>query len=694
MEKHHHPRNILDLRRPVAPAPTRPRRSFGHFHAPSIHRPRGPVMDWTGLWRDMLKYCLAIAVVALPVLFGWAYVVAQQRINVVVKESTHGFNALQTGFSHLGQRDVLTARSDFGQAQKDFSGSSSRIASAAHTLHVVPWIGVRLQTAQAALDAASHITAAAAIAAAALPDVGTWKGVQVSTDGVISGSLGPVEALSASPTAIDDITSQVQQAYDAVSNVKLSVLPKNLQNSLGGLLTGVEGALGSPDRVKNMLTVLRDLLATPDERNYLLVFQNNDEQRATGGFPGTYMLMKFQRGRFTVVDAPGSGPYALNQLVGQTMLPPQPILAVAPYWSFQDSTWFVDAPTSASSMLDMYQKARGFRPDGVFFFTPELVERLLQLTGPINLGTTPEKTIDDKNFVTTIEQEVEFNYDKTVNAPKQVLINLMPKLFSAISAAPSATSASAGAVFLDELERGNIILTSTIPKVTAATDALGWSGSIVGKTNLFTVNVVNLGGGKTDRTMKQDVALQYAPNGNTWNVTVTIHRTHQGDAKDALHGMVNQSFIRVMTSAQAAFQSIDGASPMDTTKFMTPGVDALPPDALTKAEGQVFLDPQSHVRISNESGFKTFGFWSVLQPGDSQTITLHYTLPRTTGDWSIWWRKQPGDDDTALSFTVPNSSTASFTPNAGQSGWKQKGGNWVWNGLSDYSKTLAGTIGK
>src|SRR5437762_2586346 len=78
--------------------------------------------------------------------------------------------------------------------------------------------------------------------------------------------------------------------------------------------------VGSPDHLKNLVNVLWTLLAPDESKEYLVIFENNDELRATGGFAGTFLLVKFDRGTFTILDAPGSGPFDLTAQTPQSSL--------------------------------------------------------------------------------------------------------------------------------------------------------------------------------------------------------------------------------------------------------------------------------------------------------------------------------------------------------------------------------------
>ncbi|HCX28112.1 MAG TPA: hypothetical protein DHI91_03160, partial [Candidatus Portnoybacteria bacterium] len=50
-----------------------------------------------------------------------------------------------------------------------------------------------------------------------------------------------------------------------------------------------------------------------------------------------------------------------------------------------DANWFADFPSSAKKIMSFYEKAGGSTADGVISLTPTIIERLLSMTGPIEM---------------------------------------------------------------------------------------------------------------------------------------------------------------------------------------------------------------------------------------------------------------------------------------------------------------------
>ncbi|MDP1619890.1 MAG: DUF4012 domain-containing protein, partial [bacterium] len=171
--------------------------------------------------------------------------------------------------------------------------------------------------------------------------------------------------------------------------------------------------------------IFTDVLGGNGMRKYLFLFQNNQEMRATGGFIGTYGVLDIFNGnvRNFFID----GIYNPDGQLREKVIPPVPIQKISAAWSLHDSNWFPDFPKSAEKAAWFYEKTGGPTVDGVITMTPTVMQKMLEITGPIEL---PEYgvTVDKDNFVEKIQYEVEVDYDKELNKPKQILADLAPKI--------------------------------------------------------------------------------------------------------------------------------------------------------------------------------------------------------------------------------------------------------------------------
>ncbi len=677
------PNNVLDLRQVAedrARQEKRPRRKFprwsGTKHAASpTHNPSRSRFDRTRFLRETAKFVVLVGVVSGCVWGGWKIVQAAGTVGRVQDQAKQALQTLQAAGQALSQNQPKTAGQKFGQAANELQTAETTLRHdfglPLSVVRTVPWAGSRVRSAEALLSAGREASEAGRLASdliAAAPPVDPLP--QVNTKGIISGNLGFLTPLLAQPDRLEPVIAHIEAARDALHQVQLGAVPAAYREQFHAWQLADASLIGSSTRLHDVVTLLTGLFGQAKPQEYLVVFENNDELRATGGFIGTFLLVKFDRGTFKVLDAPVTGPFDLTAQIPHTSLPPEPILSVAPYWTFHDANWFFDVPTSSDFLLDFYEQARGFRPQGVIYLTPALVEDLLRLTGPITpQGYQTEITAD--NFVRATELQVEFGYDIALNNPKEFLLDLIPALFKAMTKFTAPEALQAVAITLTQAAESNVLITSRATAVQDAVTRLGWDGALVTPKTGDSLAVVdtNLGGGKTDRVIDTAVAVTADIKSDVVNYTVAVHRQHHGQTDDPLTGQTNRDFIRVYAPASATFKNVSGAATLPAGFYMTPADETQRSKKLDQAEGKILVEPDRGLRITEESGRKVFGAWSLLAPGKSDTLTFTFSTPRTDTDWSLTWQKQPGapSRDWQVTAKLAKGAIRSYSPTSGQS---------------------------
>ncbi len=138
-------------------------------------------------------------------------------------------------------------------------------------------------------------------------------------------------------------------------------------------------------------------LAT-QEQTWLIVFQNNNELRATGGFMGSYALVTLDHGQLTnikiedIYDADG-------QFHG-FVAPPAGVkryLSADRGLRLPDSNWSADFPTAAQQILTYFALGNRRQIQGVIAINQNLIKRLLSLTGPVYIADYQQQ-LTPQNF--------------------------------------------------------------------------------------------------------------------------------------------------------------------------------------------------------------------------------------------------------------------------------------------------------
>ena len=154
------------------------------------------------------------------------------------------------------------------------------------------------------------------------------------------------------------------------------------------LRAAVEKAAEGASSVNRAVQLIPAMLGATGPRNYLLLFQNPAELRASGGIPGALALIHTEAGRIKLVQqaTAASFPYYASPVL------PLPVATRGLYGDItgqymQDVTLTPKFALSASLAQEMWRRKFGVTVDGVLSLDPVTLSYLLKATGPIALPT-------------------------------------------------------------------------------------------------------------------------------------------------------------------------------------------------------------------------------------------------------------------------------------------------------------------
>ncbi len=375
--------------------------------------------------------------------------------------------------------------------------------------------------------------------------------------------------------------------------------------------------------------ILTDVLGGNGPRKYLFLFQNNQEMRATGGFIGTYAVLDISEGN--VKNFFIDGIFNPDGQLREKVIPPVPIQKISANWSLHDSNWFPDFPVSAEKAAWFYEKTGGPTVDGVITMTPTIMQKLLEITGPIEM---PEYnlTINKDNFLENIQTEVEVNYDKEINQPKKILADLAPKVLDRIFNARNISDiAKTMSALLTSLNEKHILIYSKNYAVEKMLSVNGWSGEILDtrKDYLSVINT-NINGFKTDGVIDEKIEhkAEIQSDGSIID-TVSITRQHNGgNTPYEWWNKVNANYMRVYVPKGSKLISASG----HVKEFNSPPLDykalGFKQDSQVGMENDsTIIDEESGTRIYEDSGKTVFANWTYVSPQETTTVTYSYLLP-------------------------------------------------------------------
>ncbi|GAB4482561.1 MAG: hypothetical protein OHK0031_05210 [Anaerolineales bacterium] len=422
------------------------------------------------------------------------------------------------------------------------------------------------------------------------------------------------------------------------------------------------------------------LLGQTAPRTYLILIQNSDELRPTGGFISAVGRLQLQGGKILSLSVQDA--YAFDDFSREYPYPPRPLLDYmgSEQWLLRDANWSPDFPSAARDVIRLYQISRPEAIDGVIAINTEGMQRLMAGLEPL----LPSETVQPVTSA-NLSQILREAWNPPADLPpgdaafqgwlanrKQFLgIVLRAALEKLMSGDVHWNSLIFGA--LDALEQRHLLLYSA-----AEADLLhqtGWDGGLRSAPGDFLMTVdANLGFSKSNALMKKTLSYQVAlqPDGSA-RAVLDLRYTHTGTQKDLACTQVFH-YDRSVT-----YQKMLQRCYFDYLRVLTPTGSQLLQASPRPVPGNYLLsgqssDGQASLLEGELPGWTVFGQFFVVENGKTLQTRLEYRLPQVAAQENGQWRyrlflqKQAGAPALPLKIQIvlpPGARLISSQPEAG-----------------------------
>lgn len=576
--------------------------------------------------------CFVVSSFMVPVIiFSFAFAQTQ------IEQKTKILGESAIAYGNMKSATEYAMVSDFTATQKNFESASMNFSKARDTLNGIG-LGIGEVIAELPVETPLSTAQNLALAGQNLSLSGKSMGemlekISAHTEG--SGTdYASLGALAGLDDNLQSISGYINAANDEMQKVDPRFIPEEMRDKIIFAKNALPAISDNFKRLSSDYPYILKMLGSERQQKYLLLFENNSEMRATGGFIGSYGIIDIENGK--IKDLQIDDVFNPDGQLKEKIIPPMPIQKISAAWSMHDSNWFADFPTSAKTTALFYEKTGGPTVDGVIAVTPETIKKLLEITGPIDMPAYGI-TITAENFIAETQNQVEDLYDKQENKPKKILSDLalimIDKLFKENPADGSVRADKLLRIIQkleDSLQEKQILIYHRDDTVESMLQKRGWAGEIMQNQQgdyLLVINS-NINGYKTDAVMDESIKLdtEIKEDGTVIN-TLTIKRKHLGGDMDYdWYNRVNADYMRVYVPKGSILLDASGntveqyVAPMDYKNFKTdPNVEAV--------EKTIKIDPQSQTQIFEESGKTVFGNWVYVSPHEEATVIYRYQLP-------------------------------------------------------------------
>jgi len=545
------------------------------------------------------------------------------------------------------------------------------LAQLAPVLGWLPKVGGDLQAAPHLLVMADSLTEAGTLACDALePALAAFGGTGETSDGL---SLERVAYLLAEGQPnLEQALAKVEQAQDTWAQVDVG----GLSPWLAGKMALLERGLPLLRVGLEVAVVSSDLLGMDEPYTYLILAQNEDELRPTGGFisgAGRLTLDGGQIAELSFGDA-----YTIDDYVNKSYPePPEPLLNYmgSELWLFRDANWSPNFPTSARQVAYLYEYGQDVSVNGVIALNQRVVELLMTGFGEVRLpGVAEPVTADNvRQFMLAAWNPGDAGVTaEWVFSRKEFMGQLAAAVRERVENDPGSVDWVQVAKDLYRLLEGRHLLVFVDDvDVAGALAQVGWDGSLRESEGDYLMIVdANLGFSKVnplvsesadyrvalraDGTAAAELSLSYAHQGQKAGVRCQHQPPYTGDlAYELIMHRCYYDYLRVCVPAGSVLRA--------ATPHPTPG------EYLIRGEP----DDGQAVTLSDEAGKTVFAQFFVVEYGQALTTRFVYDLPRVVQSSEGQWRyalliqKQPGTGSTPVSLTLvlpPGAQLLAATP--------------------------------
>ncbi|MFA6098569.1 MAG: DUF4012 domain-containing protein [Patescibacteria group bacterium] len=601
-------------------------------------------------WNRKLAYfIMACVIIVLPIfLFGF-YKSASAAKGKVLGISTEAYKSLMAAGNSITSSDYETAQAQFSQATNYFVSAQQQLDEVgSFVIQLTKIVPNKAKSAQYLLAAGSQLSQAGSVITELL---GNISNIDLNVLGGDNES-SLIQYLLLVREKIAPLQQEISAAAESIKNVRIKDIPEEYQPEISKIQTLLPAIQKSSDSYVSLADMMLEVLGHNKSMRYLLIFQNNRELRPTGGFIGSIALVDINQGKITNLEVPGGGVYDIAGQLQEKIVAPKPLWLVNPHWNIQDANWFVDFPTSARKIEWFYERAGRATVDGVISLTPTVVEKLLDITGPIEMKDYGV-TVTSDNFVREAQYWAEVQYDREENKPKKFIGDLLPILLDKIFQTDKDNIIKVVSAFGDSINSKDFLLYFNDEELQKKITDLNWDGGVKSTAKDY-LNVVstNIGGGKTDQVVDQFIKhdIRIGDDGTVTD-TVTLKRVHNGNPRDRWEGQANVSYVRFYVPYGSKLIEAKGFTDIPSFRFKLPDTDATPDSDLESIEKDAIMDEANNTRLTTEFGKTVFGNWMTVDPGQAAEASITYTLPFTvlpgglfnnTDDYSLLIQKQPG----------------------------------------------------
>ena len=438
-----------------------------------------------------------------------------------------------------------------------------------------------------------------------------------------------IAPLLAGQPRLRDARDRLAEALAASEQIDRAALSDEMAATVGEIDALLPRLYALTETLIAMPDLLTSLLGLHERKVYLVMAQNNDELRPTGGWVGTFGVLVIEEGQ--IVD------YEYHSTRPPNLTPPDeecPVESPAwwiqlqkPVWACWDAQWTADFPTLAQQAEWFYEHGENVHApvDGVIAIDLIGAETLLAALGPVEVHDYGE-VIDAENMRTRIYH---YRAQEGDEPHKQFVASLFEAMVGHLTEVPSEQAPAVLDALRTSLTEKHLLFYFDDPALAGLAAELGGDGAINPTTDdyLFVIDssLTTKGYSSIEESIEYEVIIN--PDGSLTG-QVTVGWFFPASAVETDPAIAHEDWEAI------------GRSPdfWDFARVYVP-------------QGSVWSGTEgndSPTQFAEEGGKLMLGNRVIVPPGESKQIRHHYLVPDkieqigSRSYYRLTAQKQPG----------------------------------------------------
>jgi hypothetical protein len=586
-------------------------------------------LKWIELYRHHKRGLWTALIIILVLLLGWKAV----RIYTLAREVKKDVDQLQAVVSldaspidNLSLDSLIDVGPLLSSARIDVLTLQSELAPFIWVGKLVAWMPIYGGDAAAAgdlLDLASGLLIAG--------DEG-FQAAEPLLSNVEAGEDRPtipeiLDVLVAAQPRIAIAQEAIQDALAAraaIDSERLSPITRPLLEKIDPFLPLLKDGVDA-------LGVIPVIMGTPEygPQTYLILIQNEDEIRATGGFITAVASVTVDQGQIIGFKAEDS--YAVDDFSRMYPSPPwqyQQYMYIG-YLLLRDSNWSPDFPTSATWAEHLYAYYSAHSVDGVIAIDQEVIRLMLTVLPPLEIVGLAEPVNANNVFDLMQNYKDQFRDD---DPERKGFMGLMASaLLERIQGSSDFSWQALGAAIIQGLNEKHIQVQMDDPILTNLLSSRGWDGAVhPGEADFLMVVDTNMGYNKANAMVTTEFSYEVSLSDMETPVGhLTVTHTNHSPGNDPCVPGPNDVDLDYIETAERCYWNYLRVYTLTGTKLLDAIPHAIPGEWLVTGydvPARVDVLDNNGIVPENPAGVQAYGTLVVIPRSEQRQTSFDFAL--------------------------------------------------------------------